>query len=46
MIRSISVCRPTTGSSLPSPACFVKFLPNWSSSFEFFAFSPCPAAPA
>ena len=40
MIRSISVWRPTTGSSLPSPACFVKLRPNWSSSFELFAFSP------
>jgi len=29
MIRSISVWRPTTGSSLPSPACFVKLRPNW-----------------
>ena len=40
--RSISVWRPTTGSSLPSVACLVRFRPNWSSSFEFFVFSPCP----
>jgi hypothetical protein len=40
MIRSISVWRPTTGSSLPSAACFVKLRPNWSRSFELFAFSP------
>ena len=40
MIRSISVWRPTTGSSLPSDACFVKLRPNWSSSFELFDFSP------
>ena len=33
MIRSISVCRPTTGSSLRL-ACFVKLRPNWSRSFE------------
>jgi hypothetical protein len=45
MIRSISVWRPTTGSSFPSPACFVKLRPNWSSSFELFAFSPGAAAP-
>src|SRR6266508_4400995 len=30
----ISIWRPTTGSSLPSPACFVKLRPNWSSSLE------------
>ena len=47
MIRSISVCRPTTGSSLPSTACFVKLRPNWSRSFELFVFSPAGApAPA
>jgi hypothetical protein len=46
MIRSISVWRPTTGSSLPSWACFVKFRPNWSRSFEDFDFSPRPAARA
>src|SRR5256885_1441787 len=40
MIRSISVWRPTTGSSFPSPACFVKLRPNWSSSFELFAQQP------
>ena len=45
MIRSISVWRPTTGSSLPSEACLVKLRPNWSSSFEHFAFSPGAAAP-
>ena len=45
MIRSISVCRPTTGSSQPSEACFVKLRPNWSRSFELFVFSP-PGAPA
>ena len=43
-MRSISVWRPTTGSSLPSAACFVKLRPNWSSSFELFDFSlgACP----
>ena len=48
MIRSISVWRPTTGSSLPSCACFVKLRPNWSSSFEDLDFSPPgpPPAPA
>jgi hypothetical protein len=46
MIRSISVWRPTTGSSLASEASFVKLRPNWSSSFELFDFSPgAPAAP-
>jgi hypothetical protein len=44
MIRSISVSRPTTGSSLPSDASFVRLRPNWSSSFEDFL--PSPAAPA
>ena len=43
--RSISVWRPTTGSSLPSAASLVRLRPNWSSSFELFAFSPA-AAPA
>src|SRR6267378_3602537 len=38
--RSISVWRPTTGSSLPSEACFVRLRPNWSRSFELFDFSP------
>ncbi len=46
MIRSISVWRPTTGSSLPSCACFVKLRPNWSSSFEDFDFSPVGSARA
>ena len=47
MIRSISVSRPTTGSSLPSAASLVRLRPNWSSSFEdFFASTPAPAAPA
>ena len=47
MIRSISVSRPTTGSSLPSAASLVRLRPNWSSSFEdFFASAPAPAAPA
>jgi hypothetical protein len=32
--RSISVCRPTTGSSFASAASFVRLRPNWSSSFE------------
>ena len=32
--RSISVWRPTTGSSLPSAASLVRLRPNWSSSFE------------
>ena len=46
--RSISVWRPTTGSSLPSVDCFVRLRPNWSRSFELFDFSPAgpPAAPA
>src|ERR671927_469667 len=35
--RSISVWRPTTGSSFPSEACFVRLRPNWSRSFELFA---------
>ncbi len=43
MIRSISVSRPTTGSSLPSAASFVRLRPNWSSSFEDFL--PSPEAP-
>ena len=41
MIRSISVSRPTTGSSLPSAASLVRLRPNWSSSFEDFLPSPC-----
>ena len=44
--RSISVWRPTTGSSLPSAASFVRLRPNWSSSFELFAFSPAARAAA
>ena len=44
MIRSISVSRPTTGSSLPSEASLVRLRPNWSSSFEDFLPSPWPAA--
>ena len=40
MTRSISVWRPTTGSSLPSAASFVRLRPNWSRSFELFDFSP------
>ena len=43
MIRSISVSRPTTGSSLPSAASLVRLRPNWSSSFEDFLPSPCCA---
>ena len=43
MIRSISVSRPTTGSSLPSAASLVRLRPNWSSSFEDFLPSPCGA---
>ena len=42
MIRSISVERPITGSSLPSAASFVRLRPNWSSSFEDFLPSPEP----
>ena len=34
MIRSISVSRPTTGSSLPSAASLVRLRPNWSSSSD------------
>ncbi len=44
MIRSISVSRPTTGSSLPSEASLVRLRPNWSSSFEDFL--PSPWGPA
>ena len=43
MIRSISVSRPITGSSLPSAASLVRLRPNWSSSFEDFL--PSPPAP-
>src|SRR5215208_6990764 len=43
MIRSISVSRPTTGSSLPSDASLVRLRPNWSSSFEDFLPSPWAA---
>ena len=47
MIRSISVSRPTTGSSLPSAASLVRLRPNWSSSFDDFLPSPwAPPAPA
>ena len=46
MIRSISVSRPITGSSLPSSASLVRLRPNWSSSFEDFLPSPCAAAAA
>ncbi len=42
MIRSISVSRPTQGSSLPSAASFVRLRPNWSSSFEDFLPSAGP----
>src|SRR4026208_2393989 len=44
--RSISVWRPTTGSSFDSAASFVRLRPNWSRSFELFDFSPgAPPAP-
>ena len=46
MIRSISVSRPITGSSLPSSASLVRLRPNWSSSFEDFLPSPLAAAGA
>ena len=47
MIRSISVSRPITGSSLPSSASLVRLRPNWSSSFEdFFALARAAAAGA
>ena len=46
MTRSISVWRPTTGSSLPSTAGFVRLRPNWSRSFELFVFSPARRARA
>src|SRR3954452_19601419 len=46
MIRSISVSRPTTGSSLPSEASLVRLRPNWSSSLEDFFSPAAPAAPA
>ena len=46
MIRSISVSRPITGSSLPSSASLVRLRPNWSSSFEDFLPSPLTAAAA
>ncbi len=42
MIRSTSVSRPITGSSLPSEASLVRLRPNWSSSFEDFLPSPEP----
>ena len=42
MIRSISVSRPITGSSLSSSAYLVRLRPNWSSSFEDFLPSPWP----
>ena len=42
--RSISVWRPTTGSSLPSAASLVRLRPNWSSSFEDFLPSGPPRA--
>src|SRR5919204_302554 len=45
MIRSISISRPITGSSLPSAASLVRLRPNWSSSFEDFLPSPVPAPP-
>src|ERR1700756_4315778 len=45
MIRSISVSRPTQGSSLLSEASLVRLRPNWSSSLEDFLPSPA-AAPA
>src|SRR5215218_8702794 len=44
MIRSISVSRPTTGSSFASAASLVRLRPNWSSSFEVFL--PSPWGPA
>ena len=43
MIRSISVSRPITGSSLDSAASLVRLRPNWSSSFEDFLPSPLRA---
>jgi hypothetical protein len=47
MTRSISFMRPTTGSSLPSVASFVRLRPNWSSSLElFWPFSAVPAPAA
>src|SRR5215208_2492465 len=46
MIRSISVSRPTTGSSLPSAASLVRLRPNWSSSLEDFLPSPAAAPDA
>ncbi len=42
MIRSISVSRPITGSSLPSAASLVRLRPNWSRSFDDFLPSPVP----
>src|SRR5215211_6565785 len=47
MIRSISISRPITGSSLDSAASLVRLRPNWSSSFDDFLPSPgALAAPA
>ena len=44
MTRSISCSRPTTGSSLPSRACWVRLRPNWSStSDDEGASAPLPA---
>src|ERR1700755_3413654 len=46
MIRSISVSRPTTGSSLPSWASLVRLRRDWSSLFEdFFSFLLAARAP-
>ena len=45
IIRSISFWRPTTGSSRPSEASFVRLRPNWSSSFDDFFASAAAAAP-
>ena len=42
MTRSISVWRPTTGSSLPSAASLVRLRPNWSSSLLDFLSPVCP----
>src|SRR4029453_6452731 len=43
--RSISVWRASTGWSFAPAASFVRWRPNWSSSFELFAFSPAAPPP-
>src|SRR5437870_13889432 len=44
--RSISVARPTTGSSLPSADWRVRVRPDWAGSFEPLVFVPGAGPPA